>query len=128
MSLNDSITRLATNTVTVRRRVEGTFVNGVYVLGAASTFTCLVVVQPAYNLNRVVGGADLSARVDNEKVADVRVVYTTTELKTRTPTTDPDVVTDLEGAEWTVTRVERWDLTGKVHFRCIISKQTEGAS
>jgi len=29
---------------------------------------------------------------------------------------------------WTVTRVEKWDLTGQVHYRVILSEQLKGAS
>lgn len=129
MSLGDSLDSLVTNTVTLNRRAKGTYVKGVYVLGVLTVIPGItMVVQPAYNLNRVVGGADLSAKADNQKAADVRVCYTSTELKTISDTTDPDVITDLESSSWTVTRVERWELSGDVHYRCILSKVTGGAS
>ena len=125
--LNDSIDGLANATMLVTRRAAGATVNGIYVKGAATTFSVDVVLQPAFNLNRVVGGANLEARVDNQKVTDVRVFYSQIALVERTLTTDPDVVT-YNGADWTVARVETWDLSGETHYRVIISKQTHGGA
>lgn len=128
MALNGAIASLATHLgITVSRRVEGTYVNGVYVSASPTTFTIDAVIQPAYNLNRIIGGADLDAKVDLQRTDEVRVVYTVTELKTRSPTTDPDVVT-FDGADWTAIRVENWNLRGEIHYRVVVTKQTHGAS
>jgi hypothetical protein len=125
--VNNSIASLANATLTVTRTVEGTYVNGIYVPGATSTFPIDVVIQPAFNLNRIIGGADLEGAVDNQRVQEIYQIHTTTLLKTRTPTTDPDVIA-YKGGNWTVARVEEWDLKGQVHYHVVITKQTRGAS
>ncbi len=127
MSLLDSITSLVNATVTVTRHAEGVYTNGIYAPGAASTFTCDVVMQPAFGLNRVIGGADLHAGVEGQSTTDVLNFFTVTEIKTRTPTTDPDVIT-YRGASWTVARVEPWTLISDTYYRVLITKQTGGAS
>lgn len=134
MSLNDTIEDLANATVTVRRTTAVPRVNGVKRAGTQSTFTCIAGVQPAYNINRVVGGADLHALVDGQRITDVRIVYTITELRTREPVTgslpanEPDVIVNYEGADWTVIRVEKWeDPDGDdIHFKNIAVKFTQG--
>lgn len=127
MSVNDSISALANHTLTVTRRLKGVYTNGIYVPGATSTFTIVAVVQPAFNLNRIIGGSDLEGTVENQRVQEIYQIHTTTELRTRTETTDPDVVT-YKGRPWTVARVEEWDLDGEIHFHAVITKQTRGAS
>ena len=129
MSVLDSMDSLMTDTLSVSRYAVGTWANGIYTpVGSPTRFTIQAVVMPAYNLNRVVGGADLHAMVDDEKVTEVRQLYTRTELRTRTPTNDPDIVTNYEGASWTVIRVEKWTLIDQTAFHVVISKQTQGAS
>ena len=128
MSVLESIDDLVTDTLTVQRHVQGTFTNGVYIPAAPTTFTIDAVVQPAYNINRVVGGADLHALVDDQKAFDVRQLHTRTLLKTRTPSSDPDVILSYEGASWTVARVEKWTLDGESHYHCIITRSTGGGS
>jgi hypothetical protein len=115
--------------LTVTRRATGSYSDaGAYVPNTSpSTFSLSAVVMPAYNLNRVIGGADLKAALDNQKVTDVRQLFTRTELKTRQTGFDPDVVA-LEGAAWTVVRVERWDGDGDVAYHVVITKQTGGAA
>lgn len=125
MSLNDSIDSLLTDTgIVVTRCAPGTLVDGIYTAGAPSTFTIDAVVQPAYNLNRVIGGSNLSALVDGQKATDVRQLHTRTELFVLTeahPT--PDVLT-FQGSDWVVARVERWDLSGEVHFHVVAARLT----
>lgn len=127
MALNDSIAALATDTLTVTRTAEGSYVNGIYAPGATSTFEIDAVVQPAFNLNRVIGGADLQAGLDLQRVETIYQVHTVTEIKGRTETTDPDVIT-YNGDDYTVARVEEWELDGEIHFHAVITKQTRGAS
>lgn len=129
-ALNDAILDVDAETLTVSRTPVGAYdpVTGLYVPSASSTFTIVAAVQPAFNLNRIIGGADLSAHVDLQHATDVRQLHTATLLKTRTPTTDPDVILGLEDANWTVARVERWTLDGETHYHCVIAKQTGGGS
>jgi len=128
MGLNDTITGLATGTYSVTRRVQGTWASGVYVPNpSTTTFSIIAVEQPAFNMNRIIAGRDLKANEEGQAVTSIRVLYTTTELFTRKAGFDPDTVS-LDGALWTVTRVEKWDLTGQVHYRVILSEQLKGAS
>jgi len=129
MSVLDSIDDLLTDTsLTVRRTTHGTPVHGIFPVGTTTTFTIDAVIQPAYNINRVVGGADMHALVDLQKTTDVRQLHTRTLLLPQSPTTNPDIIVGYQGADWTVIRVEQWNLTGEIHYHCIISKRTQGAS
>lgn len=130
MSVFDSIDVLATTTLTVRRSKGAYDSDGVYQLGTPSTFTCTANVQTAYNINRVVGGEDLHALVDNQKVTSVYQVYTRTELRTRTANNDPDLIIGFRGADWTVARVEILDEpdTGEIAYHAIITQQLHGAA
>jgi hypothetical protein len=129
MPLNDTIASLATDFgCVVTRAAGGTWTDGIYVRDSApTTFTIDCVVEPAFNLNRVIGGANLYGGVEGQMVTDVRQFWTITELKTRTPDNDPDEIL-LQGKNWTVARVERWDLDGEVHFHCVVTAKTMGAS
>ncbi len=128
MSLNDSITSLANATITIRRTLESTFVNGKYVKGPPVLIEGVrAVIQPAYNLNRVIGGADIEATVDNQRMAEVYQVHTTAKLYTVQEDHDPDVIL-WRDSEWTVIRVEEWEITGEIHYHAVITKVTKGAS
>lgn len=128
MSLDDSIDSLLTDTLTVQRFAKGTYVNGIYVPSSPTTISIGAVVQPAFNLSRVIGGADLGSKVDGMHAWDVRVLYTRTLLYTENPGFDPDVI-QLDGANWTVQRVSEYKLgTSAVYYQAIITKQTGGAS
>ena len=126
--LLDTIISLSTDfAIPVTRQVASTNVNGLAVAGAITTFTIAGCVQPATGLARVVGGRDLLDEHDNQHVNDVRVVYTTTELFTRSATNEPDIVT-YRGDPWIVFRVEEWNNQGQIWFRCAISRNVGGAS
>lgn len=130
MSLNDTIASLATDIgAIVSRRVVGTYVDGIYIRATPTTFTIDCVTEPAFNLNRVIGGVNLNVdgNVEGQRTTDVRQIWTTTELFTQNPAYDPDEIL-LQGKNWTVARVERWDLSGEVHFHVVLSAQTFGAS
>lgn len=127
MSLLDSIDGLANATVIVTRHSIGTYVDGIYVVGATSTFTAAVVMQPAFGLNRVIGGMDMRAEMDNQQTTDVRDFFTRTPIRPRTPNSDPDIIT-FESADWTVARSEPWTLDDQTYYRVLITKVTHGAS
>ena len=126
--LLDTINSLATGTYTVTRRPKGTWSNGVYVLNASpTTFTIKAVVQPAFNLNRVVGGADMRHPDEGQFIWDTQVIYTATPIFTRTDLYDPDIIS-IDGDDWQAFRVETWNLVGQVHYRVILSRKTDGAA
>ena len=130
MSVLESIDDLVTDTVTVQRRATGALVHGTYTAAAPTTFTADIVEMPAFNLNRVVGGVDLHAHVDDQSATEVRQLYTRTEMRTRTPGNDPDIITGFDGADWTVARVEKWvdGETGDTYFHVVVTKRTGGAA
>lgn len=129
MSLLDTINSLATDTVTVVRQATETFVNGISTPGAViSTFSIKVVVEPATGMQKVVAGRDMQGtESEGQFVNDVRIIYTATELKNRTPANIADVIT-FESGSWTVFRVEKWNLSGVVHYRAVLTRSTLGAS
>lgn len=128
MGLLDTITSLATaSNYVVTRRASGVVTDGVYVAGSSSTFTVEAIVQPATGMQRVVGGKDMRWNEEGQSVPDVRMLYVATELLTRATTNEPDEIS-IEGRDWTVARVEPWELAGQKFFRVLVSKKTGGAS
>ncbi len=127
MSLLDSIYGHQTGVYTVTRRPRGTFVNGVYVPGTATTLTVRGVVQPAREIQRVTAGRDMREREQNQYVDDVQIIHTDTEIHTRTTTLDPDHIT-VDDDNWIVIRVEKW-VFGRVTFWMgVITRETDGGS
>lgn len=116
-------------TVSITRRIDGTWNAGVYTFSSPITLSNVqMIIMPAYNMNRIVGGADMYALVDNERTFDVRQCYSAVKLYTRSPTTDPDVI-NYEGAQWTVGRVEEWpDLDGDLFWHAAVFKVVNGAA
>jgi hypothetical protein len=131
MSVNESIDSLSNATLTVTRTTTtGAYVDGIWVKGASTTFTIDAVIQPAFNLNRVIGGADLEGNVENQSVVEIYQVHTRTQLFTRKkgpPAIEPDLI-EYDDAQWTVARVEEWDIDGEVHYHAVITRVTHGAS
>ncbi len=126
--LNDSIDSLATGDYVVTRRAVGSFTDGIYNGGGATTsFSINAVMEPATGLQRVVGGQETRADDDGQRTNDIRVLYTRTELFARTPSYEPDLVT-IGGRQFTVWRVEMWDLSGEVHYRALCTLKTSGGS
>lgn len=127
MSLLDVIAAFSTGPITVSRVVGGAMVQGVWVPGAPTTFVVDASVQPATGMSRVVGGRDMESSADGQQTVDVRQLYCKVELKPRTPTTDPDIIT-FEGRAWTIFRVEEWTHRGTTFYRCVMTAETLGAS
>lgn len=133
MSLLDVITSLQTDndgpgTYVVTRRAAGAVVNGRYARGAVtSTFSITAVVQSATGMQRIVPGKDMHAHADGQTVDDTYELHTETPLLTRSASNEPDFVT-IEGADWVVMRVERWEMTGDVFYRAIVARDTSGAA
>ena len=118
-----------TDVLTVSRTAAGAPVDGIWIKPASTTFTIQACVQPAHGLQRVTGGRDMSSKTDGEHVDDVRVIYTSTQLHTRTPDYEPDEVT-LEDGQWVVIRVEKWFLVQAVntHYQVLVTRLNLGAS
>ncbi len=118
MSLRDAIASLADGgPFTVTRTAEGTTDDAsVYTPGASSTLTIEALIQPI--TGRVLRDAPDAQRTD----ASI-VIYTLVELRTRTKTTEPDVVT-YDGEPWIVTKVHRYDAFGGTHY-VVTASRTE---
>lgn len=128
MSLLDSIYGFQTGVYTITRRVTGSFVNGNYVPNpTTSTLSVRAVIQPAVEIQRVTAGRDMREREQNQQVDDVQIIHTDTEIKTRSPTHDPDVVT-FEGDSWVIIRVEKWVFGGTTFWKGVMTRETEGGS
>ena len=127
MSLLDSIYGHQTGVYTVTRRVRGTFVDGIYVPGAASTLQVRGVIQPAREIQRVTAGRDMREREQNQYTDDVRIIHTDTEIHTRTRTLDPDQIAHEDGT-WTVIRVERWQFGAIQFWMGVITREMDGGA
>lgn len=131
MSVNDSIDGLSNASITVSRTTRVAPVNGRRVAGVTTVLGPYdVVAQPAFNLNRVIGGADLDGTADNQKVVEIYQLHTTTQLHSGEDIAgatqyEPDVIT-FRGKQWTVARVEEWDLDGEIHWHAVITRSTGG--
>ena len=116
MSLVGGITgEFKTGDYTVTRTVAGSYASGRYTPGAPTTFEIEASVRPA-------SGRDLQQAEGVEHTTDLRRVYTTTELRTRTPTTEPDTIA-IDGENWTVINVAHFGVFDGGHYRALVSRQ-----
>ena len=118
MALSGVISAFKTGTYTVTRTGGGTYSSGVYTAGSTSTFDITASVQP-------VSGRDLQVLPEGQHGNEVRVIYTTTELRTRNPTNAGDKIS-IGSEDWEVFRFERWEAFGLNlsgdHYRAFASR------
>jgi hypothetical protein len=115
MALIDAIASLSTpGPYTVTRTAAGSYTNGRYTEGAESTFTIIASIQP-------VTGRDLADLPEGQNGDEVRQVFTITELLTRVPGQEPDIIT-LDGEDFYVYRVKRWQGLGEVYWQAWVSR------
>ena len=114
MSPIGAIASLANATLTVTRTQAGTMADGIETPGTSATFTITASVQP-------LDGRELQALPEGERGSEIRVIYTTTELKTRTATTATDRV-EIDGEPYEVISVATWKAWGSTHYRCLASR------
>lgn len=116
MSLNAVITALGAQTYTVTRTSAGAYdIHGRYTPGGVTTFS-IVASTPTPTTGR-----QLRDLAEGQRGDESLQVFTAVELRTRTPANEPDVLT-FGGEAWTVTKVQRWDGLGEVHYECTISR------
>lgn len=115
MSVTAVILRNATGTYTVTRRVAETYVDGLPVAGSPSTLSVRAVIQPAT-------GRDLQQLPEAQFGTEIRKMFTTVEIMTRTPTHAPDVVT-IDGESWEVINVARWQARTGTHWEALLSRE-----
>lgn len=112
MSLPSVIARMRPLTLSVSRD-NVTVAEGLAVLGAPTTFTISASVQP-------VEVDMLKDMPEGQNVYDRIWIYTLTELKLRTSTTAPDVVT-YNGAQYRVIDANYYGIISN-HWRCQAEK------
>lgn len=126
MSLNEAINEHATvgegpgGTYPVTRTTGGTWLKGRYTDGAESTFNIVASVQPV--------GEDLVDVPEGRSSDDVRVIYTETMLVAHrrgqpddTTKIAPDVIR-IDGDDYEVYKVSKWDHWGETHYVAYASK------
>src|SRR5262245_31168887 len=105
MPLVASIAAFSTGTYAVTRIAAGSYTTGRYTEGASSGFNIDASIQP-------ITGRVTQAVPEGYRAEEMRVVFTTTELRALTPTTRGDFIT-YNGEVWEVAKSERWpDLSG----------------
>ncbi len=106
---------------TVTRRAAGSYVDGHYVAATGTTsFTAAGSLQPLPDGSAPVGGRQLMDLPEGQRGDDVRVLYTLVALHSR-EVGDPDIIT-IDGENYVVIRVERFDAFGDTHYRCYLSR------
>ncbi len=111
MALNGVIAAFQSGTYTRKRTAAGSTVNGRYTEGSTASTSLVASVQP-------ITGAQLKALPEGRHTEELRVVYTTTELLAAPI---PDKVT-LDGSDWEVFKVERWEHWNSTHYVAFVSK------
>jgi hypothetical protein len=114
MSLTGVIAGFASGTYTVTRTAAGTLTTGRYTAGATSSFSIVATIQP-------MTGRNLKILPEGQHAEETMVVYTTTELRARTPASEPDVFT-FDGEAWKVVNVKRWQAFGDTHYVATIGR------
>lgn len=130
MSFEDTIADLATGTYVVTRRLtsDATVIDGVYTPDPTpTTFEIVAALQPARGLPRVTGGRDMISDEQNQHVVEALVLWTTTEVRERTPLNDPDEVV-INGRTYTIERTEYWNAFGEEYWEAVLTLKTGGAS
>lgn len=116
MSRLGAIERLANGTYSVSRQVASSYdEHGRLVdAGAVTTLSIPAVVQP-------LSGDDLKQLAEGQMPSDRRVIFALEELRTRTPTHDPDIIT-IDGRAWEIVTVEAWTSLGETHWKAIAAR------
>ena len=111
MSIAATITHFVTGTYTVTRAAQGSYTNGRYVAAATSSVSVDANVQP-------LTGRQLRSLPENFHSENTRAIYTNTLLRTRTPTTAPDLIS-IDSENYEVFQVEAWTLHGATHYEVL---------
>ena len=117
--LRGVIKSFKTGDYAVTRRGAGSYVKGRYVEAASSTFSISANVQPA-------GPRTLMALAEAFHTTDAKLVFTKTQLYSRTPAQASDKIS-IDGETYTVVKVEYWPAFGDSHYRVTVAIDVEGA-
>lgn len=113
MSIPSVIDYFKTGSYTIKRRVKGAVVNGIYTDGAETQFSIDASIQP-------ITGRELRNLQEGQATVDDKVIYTRTELKCRQPTHEPDIIV-IAGEEYEIYRVESHQVLSS-HFRAYATR------
>ena len=132
MGVNDSIRSLANRSIMITRRNAGAYDSGGHWVPSSTVSTLgplRVVEQPAENIPGVIPAAELITDEQGEKVYDVRIIWSTTELFVRDPraNVEADVVT-FDGSDWKVFRKKPWALGSQKHWMVAVTRLVQGAA
>jgi len=97
----------------IRRKVAGTYVNGLWVEGGFTNITILASVQP-------LNGEQLEMLPEGRRTTQSVKIYTDTKLQTVT-SANPDILLAF-GDEFEVITVEPWQSNVISHYKCIAQK------
>lgn len=114
MSLAGVIGRYSTGSYAVARAAQGARVNGVYVPATPTTINIDASIQP-------VTGRVLRDLPEGQNADESVVIFTTTQLLTRTPSSDPDVIT-IGGEPYRITRVDTFGVISGGHYRAFAER------
>lgn len=110
MALIDAIGSLSNGIYAVTRQASGSYdTNGRYTPGATTTFDIVASIQPNT-------GKELQSLPPSQETDVSITVYTITELKTRTPESEPDIVS-YKGKSWKVYTSNQWTAFGNDYWR-----------
>ncbi len=123
MSLVDTIASFSTSSVDgstggyqVTRTPSGTYVSGRYTPGTATVFTIDAVVEPS-------SGREIKVLAEGQYAEDTKVLWTTTELVTMSPTTVPDQIV-IAGDNYSVVKIDGpWNMSGGTHYQVYVARQ-----
>lgn len=101
----------------VTRTASGAHVAGAYVPGSTSTVNIVASVRPANGRQRHQAEVAMGS---GEYGVDTRVVYTTTELRTRQPGNDPDTIA-INGEAFKIVAVTKYEAFG-VHYKALVAR------
>lgn len=117
MSLNQAIGDHQTGTYSVSRTPERAYGDDgrLAAAGAPTILNVLASVQPA-------SPEQLEDVPDGQSTSDAKLVLTETELRPRKEGVhEPDVIT-IDGRQYRIHSVEKWDHWGETHYECIALK------
>ena len=121
MSLTDVIASLSDGTeYTVTRTATGAYTKGRYTPAASTTLKVTGMLQPPTVIE---SGRALQVLPEGQHSREIRILWTLTEMFTRTPTNDPDTVV-VDSDTWEVLSVAKWIAFDTTHYKAILARVT----
>lgn len=115
--ISGAISTFKTHDCVVTRTLVGTHTDGKYTLGSSSSFSVEACIQP-------LSARQLKALPEGQKTEETRAMYCRTEIKGRTSSTEPDVVS-FDGEDWLVFSVEKWVYFDSFYIAILMKRGTQ---